>query len=176
MNKLTVLIVSLLSIVLIGISPAQLRAEQDFGRLFSSPAERKKLDMLRQSRQLIIENPQQNVPSASMAPELPDPVTMQGYVKRSDGTTTLWINNKTVQENSTQDQVEIGRLSQSKHTLKDGSQSLTVRIPATGKNIHLKAGQVYEPENDRIVELKHLQKEKQLELKETGEYGSSYAE
>lgn len=176
MPKLTALIVFVLPVFMAGVMPMQVRAEDDFGRLFSSPAERKKLDMLRKSQQLIATTPQQNISSQLSDVELPEPITMQGYVKRSDGATTLWINNKTVHENSTQDQVEIGRLNKPKHSSHDAADSLTVRIPATGKNVRLKAGQQYDPENDRIVELKLLEKEKQLRMQETGFIGGSDAE
>jgi hypothetical protein len=101
---------------------------------------------------------------------------MQGYVKRSDGSTTLWINNQAVQENSTQNEVEIGRLNKQKSSTKNGADTLNVRIPATGKNVRLKPGQVYEPETNRIVESRLLEKEKQLLLEETGFIGGGIVE
>ena len=153
--------------------PQQVSAEEDFGRLFSSSAERKKLDILRQNQKLIVASPQKNTRLDPVAVELPEPVTMQGYVKRSDGSTTLWVNNKAVQENSTQNDVEIGRLNKQKNSAKNGADSLNVRIPATGKNVRLKPGQVYEPETNRIVELRLLEKEKQLSLEEVGVIGGS---
>jgi hypothetical protein len=169
--------VFLLAVFLIGLTsvPLQAAAEDDFGRLFSSQAERKKLDILRKNQKLIIASPQQSARLEPAADELPEPVTLQGYVKRSDGSTTLWINNKTVQENSIQDDVEIGRLSKLNNSAKNGSDSLSVRIPATGKSVRLKAGQVYEPETGRIVELRLLEKEKQLRLEEAGIIGNETA-
>ena len=177
MNKLPGLTTSLLLASLLGFAAMQLQAaaEDDFGRLFSSSAERKKLDILRQNQKLIIPNPQKSVPLEPTADVLPEPITLQGYVKRSDGSTTLWVNNKAVQENSIQDDVEIGRLSKQKNSAKNGSDSLSVRVSSTGKNVRLKAGQVYEPETDRIVELKLLEKEKQLSLEETGVIGNEAA-
>jgi len=175
MNKLSGLTIFLLPVSLIGLASASLQAaaEDDFGRLFSSQAERKKLDILRQNQKLIVASPQQNTRLEPVADALPEPITLQGYVKRSDGSTTLWINNKTVQENTTQDDVEIGRLSKQKPPAKSGSDSLNVRIPVTGKNVRLKPGQVYEPETNRIVESRLLEKEKQLRLEETGVIGDS---
>jgi len=99
---------------------------------------------------------------------------LQGYVKRSDGTkSTLWINNQPVQEDSMLDNVQIGRLNQrgsSKKAVyvKGGADSLEIKIPANGKHIRLKAGQVYEPETNQIKELKTVEKEKRLNLEETG--------
>lgn len=175
MNKLSGLTIFLLPVSLIGLASASLQAaaEDDFGRLFSSQAERKKLDILRQNQKLIVASPQQNTRLEPVADALPEPITLQGYVKRSDGSTTLWINNKTVQEDTTQDDVEIGRLSKQNPPAKSGSDSLNVRIPVTGKNVRLKPGQVYEPETNRIVESRLLEKEKQLRLEETGVIGDS---
>lgn len=177
MNKLLGSTIFLLPVFLIGFisTPVQAAAEEGFGRLFSIAAERKKLDILRQNQKLIVVSPQKNTRLQPVAVELPDPITLQGYVKRSDGSTTLWVNNKAVLENSTQDDVEIGRLSKQKSSSKNGSDSLNVRIPVTGKNIRLKPGQVYEPETNRIVESRLLEKEKQLGLEETGIIGNDTA-
>jgi hypothetical protein len=178
MNKLYGLTIFLLPAFLIGLAsmPLQAAAEDDFGRLFSSQAERKQLDILRQNQKLIVVSPQKSTQLERVAVELPEPVTMQGYVKRSDGSTTLWINNKAVQENTTQSDVEIGRLNKQKDLTKNGADSLNVRIPATGKNVRLKPGQVYEPETNRIVESRLLEKEKQLLLQETGFIGGGTVE
>lgn len=170
MKNPSVFTVLLLPVFLIGLTSMQLHAaaEDDFGRLFSSAAERKKLDTLRKNQKLMVVNPQKTTILQPATDELPAPITLQGYVKRSDGSTTLWINNKAVQENSTQDDIEIGRLNKQDNSAKNSADSLNVRIPATGKNVRLKAGQVYDPETNRIVELRLLEKEKQLTLEETG--------
>jgi hypothetical protein len=177
MNKLPELSIFLLPVFLIGLTsaPLQAAAEDGFGRLFSSSAERKKLDILRKNQKLIVASPQQSARLEQVADELPESITLQGYVKRSDGSTTLWVNNKAVQENSIQDDVEIGGLSKQNNSAKNGSDSLNVRIPATGKNVRLKAGQVYEPETGQIVELRLLEKEKQLRLEEAGIIGNETA-
>ena len=83
----------------------------NLGRLFTRPNERSKLDYLRQNQKLKIVNPQnepqQDVMTSDIPVEVPDPITLQGYVKRSDGTkSTLWINNQAVQEDSTVDNVK----------------------------------------------------------------------
>lgn len=154
--------------------------EDDFGRLFSRPAERKNLDILRQNQKLKIITPQDiTQPDAAVAAvpaELPDPITLQGFVKRSDGTSTLWINNKAVQEDSAVDNVQIGKLNQQKNTVGSGSESLNVKIPANGKHIRLKAGQVYMPESNQIREMKIIEKEKHLNLEETGVINDSKLE
>jgi len=153
------------------ISSLQAAPNDDFGRLFSRPGERKNLDVMRQNQKLKVIT-QQDLQRESATDDepvaLPEPVTLQGYVKRSDGSTTLWVNSKPVQENSEVDDVEIGHLTKQQGVVKNSSDSLNVKIPATGKHIRLKAGQMYEPETNQIKELRQLEKEKQLRLEETG--------
>jgi hypothetical protein len=158
---------------IVAISSHPSYAEDAFGRLFSRPSERKNLDYLRQNQPLKVVNPQEKVPQDELVevapPELPDPIKLQGYVKRSDGQkSTLWINNQPVQEDSMVDNVNIGRLS---GRASGNSEGLEVKIPANGKRLRLKAGQVYDPETNQIKELKTLEKEKQLYLEETGVVG-----
>lgn len=160
----------------LGALQLQAAPDDDFGRLFSRANERKNLDILRQNQKLKVITPQDNIPAEPLAvevpPELPEPITMQGYVKRSDGASTLWINNKAVQEDSAIDNVQIGKLNKQTGSAQAGADSLNVKIPANGKHIRLKAGQVYEPETNQIKELKLLEKEKQLRLEETGVIGN----
>lgn len=168
----TALLITLLMATLF--TSAQAAPDDDFGRLFSRQNERKSLDVKRQNQKLKVITPQdlQLEPVANAAPpELPNPITLQGYVKRSDGASTLWINNQAVQEDSAIDNVQIGRLKGHKNKAGAGSDSLNVKIPASGKQIRLKAGQVYMPETNQIVELKTVEKAKRLNLEETGAIG-----
>jgi len=162
-----VIIFSLLSV---GFNAMQAAPNDDFGRLFSRPAERERLDKLRQSQQLKVVTTQEDEPSESDADNAPveitGPITMQGYVKRSDGVKgTLWINNQAVQEDGSVDNVQIGRINRrgfsSKATSAEG-----VDVQASGKRIRLKAGQMYEPETSQIKELQVVEKSKQLRLNE----------
>jgi len=161
------------------VSSLQAAPNDDFGRLFSRPGERKNLDVMRQNQKLKVIT-QQDLQRESATDDepvaLPEPVTLQGYVKRSDGSTTLWVNSKPVQENSEVDDVEIGHLTKQQGVVKNSSDSLNVKIPATGKHIRLKAGQMYEPETNQIKELRQLEKEKQLHLEETGVIDGSETE
>ena len=154
-------------------------SDDDFGRLFSRPVERKNLDIMRQNQKLKVISQQdlqrQSSGGDDSAP-LPEPLILQGYVKRSDGSTTLWVNSKPVQENSEVDDVEIGHLTRQQGLVNNGSDSLNVKIPATGKHIRLKAGQIYEPETNQIKELRQLEKEKQLRLEVTGVIGNEVSQ
>ncbi|MEO6118291.1 MAG: hypothetical protein ABIP37_04390, partial [Methylotenera sp.] len=156
------------------LAEVQAAPNDNLGRLFSRPNERNNLDYLRQNQKLKIVIPQADSQLDDLTDvvqaELPSPITLQGYVKRSDGTkSTLWINNQAVQEDSTVDNVQIGKLNQQgRSNLGGSSEGLDVKIPANGKRIRLKAGQVYEPETNQIKELKNVEKEKRLNLEEIG--------
>lgn len=167
---------SLLISLLVNVISLQVNAAPNasFGRLFSTPLERDRLDSLRQSQQLKVITPHDSAPSEvdseAVAVEEPAPVTLQGYVKRNDGTkSTLWINNQAVQEESTVDNVQIGKLNSRGFSNKGAStEGVDVKISTNGKKIRLKAGQMYEPETNQIKELQVVEKAKRLNLEETG--------
>ncbi len=144
-------------------------AEEDFGRLFSRPSERKNLDVLRQTQKRKVATPQaMTQPDPVIGTDLPNSITLQGFVKRSDGASTLWINHKAAQEGDVVDNVQIGKLHQQKGEAKADSDSLNVRITANGKQVRLKAGQIYMPKINQVREMQIIEKEKQLHLEETG--------
>ncbi|MDP3087558.1 MAG: hypothetical protein Q8M99_05125 [Methylotenera sp.] len=167
---LTGLLIGLFSSVM----AAQIQAEpnSEFGRLFSKPNERSNLNILRQNQKLKPIGTPEALPEAALNLESAtptEPITLQGYVKRSDGKSTLWINNKAVQENSAVDNVKIGRLNNRGFSQKGAStEGVDVKIPASGKHIRLKAGQRYEPETNQIVEMQVVEKAKRLNLEDAG--------
>lgn len=124
------------------------QAAQPMGRLFSSPAERSTLNYLRQTKKPNIAiqpetSVQQTEPEVR---ELPDAINMQGYVKRTDGKQgTVWINNQAMQENSGNKDVQVGKLPQN-------GNRIPIKLPANGKHLTLKAGQVYNPADNRVSE------------------------
>lgn len=126
-----------------------LLAAEPIGRLFTSPVERSNLDYLRQTKKnlpLKIEAPTQESMAEPAPVVLPDAINMQGYVKRNDGKQgTVWINNSAMQEGSGNKDVQVGRLPT------DGNR-VPIKLPANGKQLTLKAGQVYDPENNRVRE------------------------
>ena len=129
-------------------------AVEPMGRLFTSPAERSNLDYLRQTKKKLIAPVTIDAAETVEAPEaspivLPDAVNLQGYVKRNDGKQgTVWVNNQALQENSRNKEVTIGRLS-------DSSNRVPIKLSANGKRLNLKAGQVYDPESNRVREARN---------------------
>lgn len=120
----------------------------DFSRLFTTPAERASLDNIRRTSrvELLVPEKIEDEQPQEAAPVLPPPVSVQGYVKRNDGKQgTVWVNNTPVQENASTEDVQVGKLQQY------GNQ-VPIKLKGTGKSVRLKAGQVYEPEADNILE------------------------
>ena len=129
-------------------------AAEPIGRLFTSPAERSNLDYLRQTKKKLIvpvtDATAETVEAPAAAPVLlPEAVNLQGYVKRNDGKQgTVWVNDQALQENSGNKEVHVGRLS-------EGSNRVPIKLSANGRRINLKAGQVYDPENNRVREARN---------------------
>ena len=125
-------------------------AAEPIGRLFTSPTERSNLDYLRQTKKNIPAKPEiptEDISVSEVAPiALPDAINMQGYVKRNDGKKgTIWINNDALQENSGNKDVQVG-------SLPSNGNRVPIKLPANGKYLTLKAGQVYDPESNRVSE------------------------
>lgn len=128
--------------------PSLAWSAEPFGRLFTNPAERANLDHLRQTRKIEPVNIDQPSGVTEVAPVLPSEISVQGYVKRSDGKKgTVWVNDEPVQENSSTGEVEVGKLP------KHGS-GIQLTLPGTDKSLRLKAGQTYDFETDSITESK----------------------
>jgi hypothetical protein len=127
-------------------------AAEPIGRLFTSPAERSNLDYLRQTKKKLIAPVITEAPADIVEPApivLPDAVNLQGYVKRNDGKQgTVWVNNQALQENSGNNDVHVGRLS-------ENSNRVPIKLSANGRRLSLKAGQVYDPETNRVREARN---------------------
>ena len=145
--------VSILSLVFCSqlVSSQLVLAADSLGRLFTSPAERSNLDQLRQTKKKLIAPTIVNTPiDAEVSPVvLPEAVNLQGYVKRNDGKEgTVWVNNQALQENSHNQDVAVGKLSES-------SNRVPIKLSGNGKQLNLKAGQVYDPETGRVREARN---------------------
>lgn len=125
-------------------------AQETFGRLFTNPTQRSNLNVIRQVKKPVVVNTEITEPTAEPAPViLPDAVNLQGYVKRNDGKdSTVWINNNAMQENTSNQDIAVGKLStQSNH--------VPLKLKGNGKQLTLKAGQVYDPETNKVKEARH---------------------
>ena len=127
-------------------------AAEPLGRLFTSPVERNNLDFLRQTKKKLIAPVLVDAPIVAVeaAPiVLPEAVNLQGYVKRNDGKDgTVWVNNQALQENSSNKDVRVGKLS-------ENSNRVPIKLSGNGRNLNLKAGQVYDPQTGRVREARN---------------------
>lgn len=123
-------------------------ADETLGRLFSTPKERANLDYLRQTRKIIVPQKVESTPLSVEVLALPKAVELQGYVKRSDGKQgTVWINQQAIQEGTKNGEVAVGHLPHQQNRV-------PIQINASGKVLTLKAGQTYDPETNRVREMR----------------------
>jgi hypothetical protein len=137
----------LLITMLLVMFSGQLLADDSIGRLFSTPNDRANLDFLRHSRKVIV--PQKVEPNA-IQPQaaLPNSVELQGYVKRTDGKKgTVWVNDQAVQEGTSNHEIAVGQIPTQQNRV-------PIQINASGKVLSLKAGQTYDPETNRVREMR----------------------
>ncbi|MBI1966241.1 MAG: hypothetical protein HYV99_02490 [Betaproteobacteria bacterium] len=107
-------------------------AAEPLGRLFFTTAQRASLDVARsQKSRTTLES------EKSEAAPAPEVVTYGGMVRRSDGKTTVWINNRALHDNErSAGTTMVGRVRP------DGGVSL--QHPQTGRSVDLKPGQSVE--------------------------------
>jgi hypothetical protein len=115
---------------------------QPVGRLFFTPAERAQLDNARAQKRV----PQ---PAAAAQPVDTRPetqvVTYNGIVRRSDGKSILWLNNKPADEKEALSGLAItGRVKA------DGG--VTLQVPGSGSSVDLKVGQRAELQTGKVSE------------------------
>jgi hypothetical protein len=111
-------------------------AEPPIGRLFFTPAQRASLDIARSQRtratvaterteQLVVEQP------------VPQTITYGGMIRRSDGQTTVWINDRPVDGREAAGGATIIR-----RVGPDGA--VTLEVPQSNRHVELKVGQSVE--------------------------------
>ena len=110
-------------------------------RLFTSQKERSSLDKAR----LKYLSKDKKVPQRITVKKKPRPVPavqMRGFIKRSDGKTTTWVNQGNTLKSRTVDRVKISKTPTAAGGVK-------VKLP-NGKTVTLKPGQKYDPLTGRI--------------------------
>ena len=115
-------------------------AAESLGRLFYTPAERAQLDVLRSRRNIAVPVPEQQEPLPA-----PEVITYGGVVRRSDGKTTVWINNQVVNDGKAPEGLPL-----SSRIRPDDS--VTLKLPQASGSIDLKVGQSIEVGSGAIAE------------------------
>jgi hypothetical protein len=114
-----------------------------FGRLFTTPAERERLDAMRLSGGQVASAPAMPVPAVPgeaaplPPPPPPQPVTLNGVVQRSGGASTIWVN----QEARTGAEIRVAPGTR--------EPAVVVSLPNGGKAI-LKPGQQVDPNTGAV--------------------------
>lgn len=109
-------------------------AAEPLGRLFFTPAQRASLDVARSQKTRATVATEKTDEEAAPAPEV---ITYGGMVRRSDGKTTVWINNRAVH-----DKEPVGGTSIVNQLQPDGGISL--QMPQSNRTVDLKVGQSVE--------------------------------
>lgn len=119
------------------------------GRLFFTPNERASLNTIRQNSKApdkIIKAEDTAAIEADIKVEAaakPAPVMVNGYVSRSDGKNTVWVNNHAATEKSVVGNISVGKLQTT-------NRQVQVSVSGNGKAISLKPGQIYDPASDTV--------------------------
>lgn len=116
-------------LALLALIPIAAAAGEPLGRLFFTPAQRTQLDAARAEKS--------RAPAAAEAEEpqpLPQVITYSGIVRRSDGKTTVWINNRPAEDGRS---TESPALASRVHP--DGS--VVLRLPQNERPVRLRVGQ-----------------------------------
>ena len=122
-----------LAFLLVMLVAAPAAQSQELGRLFLTPEERANLDQRRKAR----------VPDKPAAAVVASPVTrVDGYVKRSAGPSTVWINGESVPENAPEaPRIDSGR---------EPSGSVSISVGESGKRVRLKPGESLDRGNGEV--------------------------
>lgn len=115
-------------------APVPAPAQERLGRLFFTPAQRASLDVARSQRARATLSTEKTDEEAAPVPQT---ITYSGVLRRSDGKTTVWINNQPVHDRESAGAATIiGRVRP------DGS--ITLQVPQSGRSVILKPGQSIE--------------------------------
>lgn len=125
------------------------------GRLFFTPEQRVVLDNARGQKVKIEVDAQSEEPA-------PDIVSLNGVVKRDDGHTTVWLNNRAVSDHRTTGGVTIHPQGSASDpvlfTIPQAERVVTLRV---GQNLDVTTGQVVEPYSPKAAEMKQTLAAKQ---------------
>lgn len=128
--------------------PAAQPGSAAMGRLFYTPQQRAALDAERRALLAQGSRPAAKPAVVSKQPAAaPKPVertvTLQGIVRRSDGETTVWINNEAVHQRHAERGIAAGTI---------GRDSLAVKLPEGDRRVQLRVGQSVNSGSGRVQE------------------------
>ncbi|MGQ0522813.1 MAG: hypothetical protein ACT4P8_04015 [Betaproteobacteria bacterium] len=119
---------------------ANLGAAEPLGRLFYTPAQRSQLDTLRAQKN--VAPPAQEAKEPAAAPEV---VTYGGIVRRSDGKSTVWINNRMMNDGKPLDDLSIS-------SRRRADDRVSVSLPQVPGTVELRVGQSFDVQTGSVSE------------------------
>ena len=137
---------ALMLVVLAAPSGSQEVEGQLQGRLFTTPAERRMLDRLRETAHQQATTPEPVPVIREPAPPPAEPLRLDGLVVRSGGPATVWVDGEPVTLKGETDQdIRIERGA-------SASGGVTLRVPDQSRTVRLKPGQRYDPNTGSVTE------------------------
>lgn len=114
----------------------------DFGRFFTTPRQRERLDELRKSSSNIVINLKDEElktdNDVKKVEQQQTDIRLRGVVTRSDGKNTAWINDSNTYEGD----VAAGVTQVNEHEISPGG--IKLKLPGDKKQVHLKVGEAYD--------------------------------
>ena len=136
------------------ITPCAQAAPDGFGRLFTTPEERRYLQELRYSGpeieeviEIIVDVDVDEVAEEKTEPRDLEGITLNGIVYRKGGKSTAWLNGSNSYEGSLTS--EYFRI----NTDNINSKKVSVTVPEVGLEFDLKVGQTYEPNDESLLDI-----------------------
>ncbi len=123
-----------LACLLAAVAAPATAADPTLGRLFFTPSQRASLDVARRQRTRVTVATER---TEQVVQPIPQTITYGGMVRRSDGQTTVWLNDRAVDEREPADGATIVR-----RVRPDGA--VTLEVPQSSRRVDLKVGQSVE--------------------------------
>ncbi len=138
--------------ILAGIIASAPLEAAEFGRLFLTPAQRAALDRARHAAPVpVAPEVNETAPLADIfiedESEIYEPITVDGFVSRSNGPSTVWINGT----NSFQG--DLGDFGIDAHQLRIDRSAVRVPVGGGSEPVLLKPGQSFDPGSEEISDL-----------------------
>ncbi len=120
-------------------------ADSSLGRLFFTPSQRALLDVARGQRTRVTVATEATETAVEVSEPAPQTITYGGMVRRSDGRTTVWLNDRPLDDPKKADGPTIIR-----QVRPDGA--VTLEVPQSSRRVDLKVGQSVEVLSGSVAE------------------------
>lgn len=123
--------------IVVALAAPAAAADSSLGRLFFTPSQRASLDVARSRRTKVTVATEATEATVEVAEPVPQTITYGGMVRRSDGRTTVWLNDRAID-----DPKPAGGPTVIRRVRPDGA--VTLEVPKSNRRIDLKVGQSVE--------------------------------